>query len=102
MTKSKFRRVLAIVLVAAFAALTVIGAVNLPKKSNASGETILNDLRTRSLLNATGDGVVESYVAIAKKQAQEQARLPAAAWQKSAKPFPRQKRIPVQNMKIPK
>lgn len=74
MTQNKVRRILALVLVAACLVLAVIGAVNLPKKSNASGEALLNDLRTRSLLNATGDGVVESYVAIAKKQAQEQAK----------------------------
>lgn len=74
MTKSKLRRALAIALCAACLVLVVLGGMNLPKKNNATGDQILNDLRTKALLNATGDGVVESYVNIAKKQAQEAAK----------------------------
>ena len=74
MTKSKLRRAIAAVLCLACVVLIVIGGINLPKKNNDAGQTILNGLRTRTLLNITGDGVVESYVNIAKKQAQEKAK----------------------------
>ena len=71
MTKSKVRRAIAAVLCLACLALLVLGGVNLPKKKTDAGLTILNDLRAKSLMNAAGDGIVESYVAIAKKQAQQ-------------------------------
>ena len=71
MTKSKVRRAIAAVLCLACLALLVLGGVNLPKKKIDAGLTILNDLRAKSLMNAAGDGIVESYVAIAKKQAQQ-------------------------------
>ena len=74
MTKSKLRRAIAAVLCLACVVLIVIGSINLPKKNNDAGQTVLNGLRTRTLLNITGDGVVESYVSIAKKQAQEKAK----------------------------
>ena len=78
MTKSKLRRAIAAVLCLACVVLIVIGGINLPKKNNDAGQTILNGLRTRTLLNITGDGVVESYVNIAKKQAQEKAKAEKA------------------------
>ena len=59
MTTNKTRRIIAAVLCLACVVLLVLGAVNLPKKNNASGDAILGDLRVRTLLNATGDGVVE-------------------------------------------
>lgn len=74
MTKSKLRRAIAAVLCLACVVLIVIGSINQPKKNNDAGQTVLNGLRTRTLLNITGDGVVESYVNIAKKQAQEKAK----------------------------
>lgn len=74
MTESKLRRAIAAVLCLACVVLMVIGGVNLPRKNKEAGQTILNGLRTRALLNATGEGVVESYVNIAKKQAQEKAK----------------------------
>ena len=74
MTTSKVRRAIAAVLCLACVALILVGAMNLPKKNAQAGQTILNDLRTRALLNVTGEGVVESYVNIAKKQAQEKAK----------------------------
>ena len=74
MTTSKVRRAIAAVLCLVCVALILVGAVNLPKKNAQAGQTILNDLRTRALLNVTGEGVVESYVNIAKKQAQEKAK----------------------------
>ena len=74
MTTNKTRRIIAAVLCLACVVLLVLGAVNLPKKKSASGDAILGDLRVRTLLNATGDGVVESYVNIAKKEAQAKAK----------------------------
>ena len=78
MTKSKTRKIIAAALCLACVVLLVLGAVNLPKKKNASGAAVLGDLRVRTLLNATGDGVVESYVNIAKKEAQAKAKAEGA------------------------
>ena len=74
MTKNKLRRIIAAVLCLACLVLAVIGGMNLPKKNKDGGQSILNDLRARSLMNAAGDGIVESYVALAKKQAQADAK----------------------------
>lgn len=74
MTKNKVRRAIAAVLCLACVALVILGGVNLPKKKTDAGLSILNDLRAKSLMNAAGDGIVESYVAIAKKQAQQDAK----------------------------
>ncbi len=74
MTKSVLRRVIAIVLCVAAVVLIVLGAVNMPKRESEDGQQILKSLRTRTLLNATGEGVVESYVAVAKKEAQAAAK----------------------------
>ena len=79
MTTSKIRRAIAVVLCAACLILLVVGFINLPKKDQEVGQTVLNDLRTQALLNATGDGVVESYVNVAKKEAQEQAKAANAS-----------------------
>ena len=78
MTTSKLRRAIAAFLCLACVVLAVIGGINLPKKDKAAGQNILNNLRTESLLNATGEGVVESYVNIAKKEAQEKAKAEKA------------------------
>lgn len=69
MTKSKARRMIAIALFVVSLALIVLGCVHLPLRDGERGAEILNTLRLRTLLNATGEGVVESYVAIAKKEA---------------------------------
>jgi len=74
MTKSNFRRVVAILLCVAAVTLAVLGAANMPKRDAAEGQAILSTLRIRTLLNATGEGVVESYVAIAKKEATAEAK----------------------------
>ena len=74
MTKNKVRRAIAAVLCLACVALVILGGINLPKKKTDAGLSILNDLRAKSLMNAAGDGIVESYVAIAKKQAQQEAK----------------------------
>ena len=79
MTTSKVRRAIAAALCLACLILVVIGGINMPKKDKAAGQTILNDLRAQALLNATGEGVVESYVNIAKKQAQEKAKVEKAS-----------------------
>ena len=74
MTKNKLRRAIAAALCLACLVLAAIGGMNLPKKNKDVGQTVLNELRTRSLMNAAGDGIVESYVALAKKQAQADAK----------------------------
>ena len=74
MTKNKLRRAIAAALCLACLVLAVIGGINLPRKNKDGGQSILNDLRARSLMNAAGDGIVESYVALAKKQAQADAK----------------------------
>lgn len=74
MTKSKIRRIIALVIVIASVVLMVLGGINMPKRETEVGEKILSDLRVRTLLNATGDGVVESYVEIAKAEARAEAK----------------------------
>lgn len=74
MTQSKVRRILAIVLAVAAVALIALGGVSLPKRDAQQGRDILSTLRIRTLLNATGEGVVESYVAIAKQEAMDKAK----------------------------
>lgn len=78
MTTSKLRRGIAAALCLACLVMVVIGGINLPKKEKPAGLSFLNELRTQSLLNATGEGVVESYVNIAKKEAQEKAKAEKA------------------------
>ena len=69
MKQNKIRITVAAVLGVLAAVLIVLGALNIPQRTGEKGEQIISDLRNRSLLIATGDGVVESYVAIAKKEA---------------------------------
>ena len=73
-TPSKTRRILSLALCAACVILFVLGAVNLPGKTGDKGREILTELRIKTLLNATGDSVVESYVNIAKAEAQARVR----------------------------
>ena len=74
MTKNKIPRVIAIVLLVAALVLAVLGFVNLPHRTGEKGQGIIDTLRIRTLLNATGDGVVESYVAVAKEEARAKAK----------------------------
>ena len=74
MTKSKTQRIIAILLAVAAVVVIVIGFVHLPQRTGQAGRDILETLRIRTLLNATGEGVVESYVAIAKQEASNKAR----------------------------
>ena len=74
MTKSKTQRIIAILLAVAAVALIVLGIIHMPQREAQGGRDILDALRIRTLLNATGEGVVESYVAIAKQEASDKAR----------------------------
>lgn len=74
MTKNKIRKILSAVLVLAAVISLILGAVNLPRQNNETGQAILQELRIYTLLNATGDSVVESYVSIAKAEAQAEAK----------------------------
>ena len=74
MTKSKTQRIIAILLAVAAVALIVLGCIHVPQRNAQGGRDILDALRIRTLLNATGEGVVESYVAIAKQEASNKAR----------------------------
>ena len=74
MTKSKTQRIIAILLAVAAVALIALGFIYMPQRNAQSGRDVLDALRIRTLLNATGEGVVESYVAIAKEEASTKAR----------------------------
>ena len=70
MTESRLRRKIAIALCVCAALLLVAGLVHLPKQAGDAGRNIISDLRVRAVLSTTGDSMVESYVNIAKKEAQ--------------------------------
>ena len=74
MTKNKIQRLLAILCAAAAAFCMVLGFMNMPKQNGTAGQEILRTMRIQTLLNATGDSVVESYVAIARQEAQAAAK----------------------------
>ena len=74
MTKNKIQSLLAILCAAAAAFCMVLGFINMPKQNGTAGQEILRTMRIQTLLNATGDSVVESYVAIAKQEAQAAAK----------------------------
>ena len=74
MTKQKIQKMIAVLCIAAAAVCLVLGLLNVPKQNGAAGQEILQQLRIQTLLSATGDSVVESYVAIAKQEAQKQAK----------------------------
>lgn len=74
MTKSKVRKSLAAVIAVVAVICIVLGAVNMPRQNGAAGSKILDDLRIQTLLNATGDSLVESYVAAAKQEATKKAK----------------------------
>ena len=74
MTKQNIQKMIAVLCIAAAAVCLVLGLVNVPKQNGAAGQEILQQLRIQTLLNATGDSVVESYVTIAKQEAQKQAK----------------------------
>ena len=69
MTKKLPRIIIAAVMIVIAVGTIITGAVNLPNRTNDKGAQIVDALRIRTLLDATGEGVVESYVAVAKKEA---------------------------------
>ena len=71
---SRIRKLISAVLILEALICLVLGVLNTPKQTNQKGEDILQELRVQTLLNATGDSVVESYVAIAKKEATAKAK----------------------------
>ena len=77
MTKNNIQRVIAIVLVVAAVVMAIAGVIHLPQRTADSGKSILQTLRIRTLLDATGAGVVESYVDLAKEEARAAARIRA-------------------------
>jgi len=79
MTKSKIKRIIAIALGVLALLVIVMGAVYMPRRTSAAGDQIIADLRIRTLLNATGEGLVDSYVKIAQDAARKQATADAKA-----------------------
>jgi len=55
-------------------ALIITGTVGMNMRGTASGQQYLTDMRTRAVLVATGEGAVESYVAIAIEEARAAAK----------------------------
>lgn len=74
MTQSKIRKLLSIILTVAAVVSIVLGGVNIPRQNGAAGKALLEELRIKTLLNATGESLVESYVDIAKKEATKKAK----------------------------
>ncbi len=75
MTKSKLKITIAIVLAIMAVASCVLGAINLPKREGEEGQEIISDMRIESLINATtGDGLISTYVELAKEEARIKAK----------------------------
>ena len=69
MGNKKARAIASVLIFVLAAALIVTGAVGMSQRDSQTGEEILTAMRTRSVLIATGEGAVESYVAIAADEA---------------------------------
>ncbi|MBR2053411.1 MAG: hypothetical protein IJ968_00795 [Clostridia bacterium] len=72
MTTSKVRRIIAFALTAIALIAVVCGIVTLILRNGKTGEDALQSMRLYSVINASGD--VETFVAIAEKQATEAAK----------------------------
>ena len=94
MTKNKIQRLLAILCAVAAAFCMVLGFINMPKQNGAAGQEILRTMRIQTLLSATGDSVVESYVAIAKQEAQAAAKASGGGMAAIQKPEQNTKMAP--------
>ncbi len=74
MAKNSVRRIVAIVLCLVAVALIVTGIYGANLSRGERAEDVLTVMRTRSLLAASGEGAVESFVNAAKKQAAADAK----------------------------
>ena len=74
MGKGKAQKIISIVVLALAVVMIVMGVVGLSTRGNAAGQKYLSDMRNRAVLVATGEGAVESYVAIAQDRAREEVK----------------------------
>ena len=74
MGKGKLQEIVSIAVLALAVALIVTGIVGVNMRAGASGQQYLKDMRNRAVLVATGEGAVESYVAIAKDRAMQEVK----------------------------
>ena len=75
MTKNKFKISIAILLTILTVISFAIGMINLPKRENEVGEDIISDMRIKTIINATtGDGLIETYIELAKEEARVKAK----------------------------
>lgn len=74
MGKGKARKIASAVILILALALVATGAVGMNLRTHSEGQSYLTDMRARAVLIATGEGAVESYVAIAKAKAMEEAK----------------------------
>ena len=74
MAKRLSQKLAAVVLFVLAIALVCTGIFGLNGRSGVTGQQIIEEMGLRSLLVATGEGVVESYVDIAKQEATAQVR----------------------------
>ncbi len=75
MTKSKLKKIIAILLALLAVASAVVGFINLPKRESEAGENIISDMRIMTIINATtGDGLIETYIELAKEEARAAAK----------------------------
>ena len=64
MGNKKARAIASVLIFVLAAALIVTGAVGMSQRDSQTGDEILTAMRTRSVLIATGEGAVESYVCL--------------------------------------
>lgn len=69
MSKSIVSRILAALFALMGVGLIIVGAIGIGQRQEARTEEVLSTLRTRTLLAATGEGAVESFVSAAKQEA---------------------------------
>ena len=74
MTKNKVQRIVAMLLVAVAVVMAVVGGIHLPKRDSETAVRTVEELRIRTLLDVTGDGLVETYVELARKEAMQVAK----------------------------
>lgn len=74
MGKGKAQKIISIAVLALAVVMIVMGVVGLSTRGSAAGQKYLNDMRNRAVLVATGEGAVESYVAIAQDRAREEVK----------------------------